>query len=542
MAYSLSEHEYQVYENGAWSASRQDNMTLLSDGRHRISNLTGAYAAGQVRVRVKAIGSNPPSDWLYSNAPFTGTASMPTNQLPTANAGADNQITLPTSSFILTGSGTDADGTIATYSWEQVSGPVNAAFSSRVIASPTVSGLTTAGDYVFSLITTDNSGGVSPVDQVKITVNPAVVQYTDRVNVVASGNSIVFGYQADTSYPAEMDAMLPSNFTITNIGIPGANMGQIDGQRGQIDSLWDNRPGATNVLMCQEGVNSFSQGQSVDDFYTQYNNFMAYFRAKGWKVIGVTPNPTTAGGDARQIDLISRMRRNQESIYDGLLDWGPNPHVGSFYPPSSAFAEWFPDSIHPSTKGQRVMGRMAFDLINKMFNGVPLPDQSVYPLEEVYDGEPVVFVENYQVEVYQNNVTGQPGIAQRDNSTFSQKACVAGSGLRGWYEVSLNSGTSGFFGISYRSGRDYAGTQQIALQVGYGALSAWADFIQQFGQVGSYSPGDRIRIEVWEDKVVFLNNKVEFWRWNNAPAFPCRLSVVPDGSGWQTSYYNCRQG
>ena len=42
---------------------------------------------------------------------------------PTANAGADQTITLPTDSIKLTGIGTDSDGTIASYLWTKISGP-----------------------------------------------------------------------------------------------------------------------------------------------------------------------------------------------------------------------------------------------------------------------------------------------------------------------------------------------------------------------------------------------------------------------------------
>ena len=45
------------------------------------------------------------------------------NQLPVANAGPDQNITLPTNIVALSGSGTDADGTIVGYLWTQISGP-----------------------------------------------------------------------------------------------------------------------------------------------------------------------------------------------------------------------------------------------------------------------------------------------------------------------------------------------------------------------------------------------------------------------------------
>ncbi|WP_449405083.1 PKD domain-containing protein, partial [Hymenobacter ginkgonis] len=68
---------------------------------------------------------------------------------PVANAGPNRTLTLPTNTTTLAGSGTDADGTVSTYTWSQVSGPNTATFSSKTVAVPTVSALV-AGSYVFS--------------------------------------------------------------------------------------------------------------------------------------------------------------------------------------------------------------------------------------------------------------------------------------------------------------------------------------------------------------------------------------------------------
>ncbi|RYZ60965.1 MAG: choice-of-anchor D domain-containing protein, partial [Chitinophagaceae bacterium] len=94
------------------------------------------------------------------------------NLLPTANAGADQTITLPISQVQLQGRGTDPDGTITGYQWSQLSGPNTAAFSNPAEVQPSVSGLV-QGSYVFALVVTDNQGEKSPADQVAITVNPA---------------------------------------------------------------------------------------------------------------------------------------------------------------------------------------------------------------------------------------------------------------------------------------------------------------------------------------------------------------------------------
>jgi hypothetical protein len=94
------------------------------------------------------------------------------NQPPTANAGTDQSITLPISSVTLSGSGSDADGTISTYAWTQLSGPVTGTIASPSSASTGVSGLSTAGTYIYRLSVTDNNGATA-ADTVNVTVNPA---------------------------------------------------------------------------------------------------------------------------------------------------------------------------------------------------------------------------------------------------------------------------------------------------------------------------------------------------------------------------------
>lgn len=92
------------------------------------------------------------------------------NKKPTANAGVDQTITLPTSATTLTGSGSDSDGVIISYAWTQISGPVTATISTASTATTNVTGLTTAGTYVFQLTVTDDSSATAS-DRVSIIVN-----------------------------------------------------------------------------------------------------------------------------------------------------------------------------------------------------------------------------------------------------------------------------------------------------------------------------------------------------------------------------------
>jgi lysophospholipase L1-like esterase len=95
----------------------------------------------------------------------------PANQPPVANAGADISITLPSNSITLNGSGTDADGNIASYQWNKISGPTPYSISTPGAASTTVNNLE-QGIYQFELTVTDN-GGLTAKDIISVTVNAA---------------------------------------------------------------------------------------------------------------------------------------------------------------------------------------------------------------------------------------------------------------------------------------------------------------------------------------------------------------------------------
>ena len=93
------------------------------------------------------------------------------NLPPTANAGADQTITLPTSTVSLSGSGTDADGTISSYNWTKISGPASGTITNASSAATTITALA-QGVYVFQVKVTDNDGATG-LNTVQITVNAA---------------------------------------------------------------------------------------------------------------------------------------------------------------------------------------------------------------------------------------------------------------------------------------------------------------------------------------------------------------------------------
>ncbi|CAN5431143.1 hypothetical protein BH11BAC3_BH11BAC3_06120 [soil metagenome] len=115
------------------------------------------------------------------------------NQPPTANAGPDIVITFPILNTVLSGSGSDADGTIAGYSWEYVSGPANFLLALPTSASTLLSGLI-PGVYEFKLTVNDNRGATSS-DIVKVTVN---LLFSNKPPVVNAGPDKTFNLPSNS--------------------------------------------------------------------------------------------------------------------------------------------------------------------------------------------------------------------------------------------------------------------------------------------------------------------------------------------------------
>ncbi|MBL7856264.1 MAG: gliding motility-associated C-terminal domain-containing protein [Cyclobacteriaceae bacterium] len=154
----------------------------------------------------------------------------PANQPPVVNAGTNTSITLPTSSSSLSGTASDPDGTIASYLWEQVSGPKIATLISPAAASTNISALTISGIYVFSLTVKDNNGA-SASAQASVTVLPAPPNQPPNANagsdvtVTLPVNSAVLtgtGTDADGTIVSYHWNFLsgPATITLSDVDVP----------------------------------------------------------------------------------------------------------------------------------------------------------------------------------------------------------------------------------------------------------------------------------------------------------------------------------
>jgi parallel beta-helix repeat protein len=136
---------------------------------YNVSSSSKTISLGATYIDVKNVSYNGSITLApYSSAVLIKTGAS-SNQSPTANAGADQVITLPTNSTTLTGSGTDPDGSISSYSWSKISGPSSGSITSASSASTAVTSLV-QGTYQFQLKVTDNAGATD-LDTVLVTVS-----------------------------------------------------------------------------------------------------------------------------------------------------------------------------------------------------------------------------------------------------------------------------------------------------------------------------------------------------------------------------------
>ena len=156
---------------------------------------------------------------------------------PTANAGTTTTITLPTNSTSLDGSlSADADGSITSYGWTQVSGPSTATISAATAPVATASGLI-AGLYTFQLTVTDNSGAIA-----QATVKVTVVSSTPQPPIANAGS--------------DQSITLPANSVVIDGSSSSASAGSITSY------VWTEKSGPTTISLSNSVKNTLNNLQA----------------------------------------------------------------------------------------------------------------------------------------------------------------------------------------------------------------------------------------------------------------------------------------
>ncbi len=206
---------------------------------------------------------------------------------PLANAGQNQVIALPVNRTVLDGSASvDPDGTINTYNWQQVNGPINAKIEKPTSSITNITGLT-SGKYAFRLTVTDNRGG------------SASANVTVEVKAEAIANK-------------KPQIMMPSSFKadismINDITLDGSASYDPDGTI--VRYKWDLLEGPTQALVHE------SSAKETKVSGLQAGNYS--FRLTVTDNLGATADKNIV------VNAVSSMTDNQLKLF-------PNPNNGNF--------------------------------------------------------------------------------------------------------------------------------------------------------------------------------------------------------------------
>ncbi|MBU2972924.1 PKD domain-containing protein, partial [Zobellia sp. B3R18] len=208
----------------AWTQVNGPTTATIVSASSASTSVTGLTIAGDYTFRLTVTDNGTPA--LSDTDDIIVTVDAAQNEAPQADAGLDRTITLPTSSVTLDGSGSSdtAPGNIDTYAWTQVNGPTTATIASTGDESPSVTGLTIAGQYTFRLTVTDNNGAQSN-DLVVVTVNPLEPKaiFSGPTNVSSPSQLSVSGTVT------VLNGSMTFNFSGTSATRTGTLMFTIDG-------------------------------------------------------------------------------------------------------------------------------------------------------------------------------------------------------------------------------------------------------------------------------------------------------------------------
>ena len=154
-------------ESYSWVQVSGTAVNLL-DANTPVVQFTAPEEAGTIRLRLTVTDDSGAIDKDDTLIEIIGPPPPePENQAPTANAGSDQTVDQG-DSVTVPGDGSDPDGTIASWSWTQVSGPA-ASLSNAEGQNVQFTAPDSAGDIRLRLTVTDNDGATDS-DNVIITV------------------------------------------------------------------------------------------------------------------------------------------------------------------------------------------------------------------------------------------------------------------------------------------------------------------------------------------------------------------------------------
>lgn len=189
------------------------------------------------------------------------------------------------------------------------------------------------------------------------------------VRVACVGNSITYGYGLDSreqeSYPAVLQSLLGTNYTVGNFGTNGCTM-----LRNGDKPYWTdpNFKAATDfdpdIVIIMLGTNDAKPFNWVykDQFKTDYLALIEHFRNLGAKVYIAVPAPVYGNGNF-SIDA-SILNNQVVPLIREVAEQSGTPFI-DLHKALGVQPDLFPDTVHPNADGASLIARTVFNAIVK---------------------------------------------------------------------------------------------------------------------------------------------------------------------------------
>ena len=220
---------------------------------------------------------------------------------------------------------------------------------------------------------------------------------TSPIRVACIGNSITYGYglkdRDREAYPVVLQGLLGNRYNVQNFGKSGATL-LANGHRPYVKQeeykqALDFRPDIAVIHLGVNDTDPRNWPNYRDEFVPNYRDLIDTLRSRNPKVRILIARTTPIGVEHPRFESGTRDWQKQIQHAIEQVARGANVELIDFHSPLYSFPHYFPDAIHPTAEGAKILARTTYEAITGDFGGLQLP--SVYSSGMVLQrGRPLV--------------------------------------------------------------------------------------------------------------------------------------------------------
>lgn len=209
----------------------------------------------------------------------------------------------------------------------------------------------------------------------------SVLSYSQMIKVACVGDSVTYGLgienNEENSYPAQLQQLLGSNYDVQNFGFSGATM-----LKNGHKPYWDkpefkkSQEFAPNIVIIHLGLNDQGNNnwpQHKNEFEQDYLEMISMYKnlPSKPKVLICKMTPTFSGHHWFEEGMRESFKEIQAFI--AQISEKASVQLIDLHEPLYRFPEFFPDNLHPTKEGAKIIAQKIYSAITGDYGGLKLP-------------------------------------------------------------------------------------------------------------------------------------------------------------------------